>query len=398
MKNKKGSFSLMKRMNTALILGLIKDTNGVSRIDIAKTTGLTAATVTNLTSELIDAGIVSEVATGESTGGRKPVILKINTESFFAASAYISSNTVEVALADFNAEIKFYKKMTFDAESFSVDACVSFIHQSFEAFREKCRGKIIGLGLGLHGIVNPRDGVWLNAPNLNVKNSEIQRLIEDKCHIKVYAENNVRLMALAEMWFGTTKNIDDFVFLYVGKGVGGAIVTSRELMRGSSEAAGEIGHMTIDMSGPLCQCGKRGCLQAHTNESAMLCRLRENLDKSDTLTANSTCDEMIDAFINHEDKAAATVVEEEIRYLSTGISNIINIFNPKLIVLSSRIKNFDIAVLEKLSEIASGGGVAGDVSGCSVRYSTLGERAVLKGCVARVLSEVYDNPAIIKEV
>ena len=388
----------MKRMNTALILGMIKDTNGVSRIDIAKSTGLTAATVTNLTSELIDAGIVSEVAMGVSTGGRKPVILKINAGSFFAASAYISSNTVEVALADFNAQIKFYKKMTFNAETFSVDECVLFIQKSLDAFREKCKGKIIGLGLGLHGIVNSKDGVWLNAPNLNVRNTDIVKMLEEKCRIKVYAENNVRLMALAEMWFGTTKNVDDFVFLYVGKGVGGTIVTSRELVRGSCEASGEIGHMTIDMSGPLCQCGNRGCLQAHTNEGAMLRRLWNNLDKSEILTKDSSCDEMIDAYINFEDKAAAEVVEDEIKYLSAGISNIINIFNPKLIVLSSRIKNFDIAVLEKLSEHALKGGVAGSVSGCSVKYSTLGERAVLKGCIAKVLSEVYDNPSIIKEI
>ncbi len=387
----------MKRMNTALILGMIKDTGGVSRTDIAKSTGLTAATVTNLTSELIEAGIVSEVATGASTGGRKPVILKINAGSFYAASAYISSNSVEVALADFNAEIKFYKKMAFNESEFSVEDCVSFIGESLDSFRNKCRGKIIGMGLGLHGIVDSRNGVWLNAPNLNVRNTDIQKILEEKCRIKVYAENNVRLMALAEMWFGATKNVDDFVFLYVGKGVGGAIVTSRELVRGSYEASGEIGHMTIDMSGPLCQCGNRGCLQAHTNEAAMLRRLGKNLHKTSILTSDSGCDDIIDAFINHEDKAAAAVVEEEIKYLSAGISNIINIFNPKLIVLSSRIKNFDIAVLEKLSEHALSGGVAGPVSGCSVKYSSLGERAVLKGCVARVLNEVYDNPSIIKD-
>ena len=108
MKKKIGSFSLMKRMNTAIILNLIREKGAVSRIDLAKETGLTAATVTNLTAELIDNKLIEEFSTGVSTGGRKPILLKINPGDFCIASACISSDKVEFAVSDFCAKIIFY--------------------------------------------------------------------------------------------------------------------------------------------------------------------------------------------------------------------------------------------------------------------------------------------------
>ncbi|MBO5742882.1 MAG: ROK family protein [Clostridia bacterium] len=273
--------------------------------------------------------------------------------------------------------------------------CIDFILKSFDEFKKSNSTRVIGMGVGIHGVVDSEAGVSVYAPNLNWHNVNIKELIEEKISIPVMVANDVRLMAMAEMWFGNSKNADDFAFLYVGKGVGGAIVIDKKLFRGANDAAGEIGHSVIDPEGPLCECGKKGCLQAFTSEDAMLKNMKANLSKTKHLNENSTCHDIIDAYLNYSDEAAVLTVEKEIKYLSIGISNIINIFNPSLIVLSSDIKDFDIAVMNRISgEIKkSFGGVF--MQNTNLCYSSLGTRALLNGATALVLSRVYENPGML---
>jgi len=396
MKRKIGSFSLMKRMNTALILNIIREKGSISRIQLAAETGLTAATVTNITAELIDNGLVTEFTTGLSTGGRKPIMLRINSEAFLVASAYISPDKVEVAITDFGANIIFYKYLPI-AETVTPGECVDFIVNSLNKFKNKENRKIIGLGVALHGIVDSQEGTVIHAPNLGWKKVRIRELLEQKTDIPVIVDNDVRLMALAEIWFGTARYDESFVLLYVSRGVGSAVVIGGKLLRGFSDSAGEIGHCMIDPSGPVCECGKRGCLQAFTNEKAMIGKLKENLHFSNILSEASDCSDIVDAYLNHNDKAATIVMENEIKYLKAGISTIINMINPELIVLNTDIRDFDIATIEELSKCAKESLFGGTANECTVKYSQLGQRAVLKGAIALVMSSVYDNPQSIWE-
>ncbi len=393
MKKNIGSFSLMKRMNTALILSLIREKGAASRIEIAKETGLTAATVTNLTFELIDNKLVEEFSTGASTGGRKPILLKINPSSYCVASASVAPDRVEFAVSDFCAKIIFYKHI--DIASPAPQMCVDFIIKSLNEFISQNKTAIIGLGVGIHGIVDSVDGISVYAPNLNWRNVDIKSMIEERCNIPVMVDNDVRLMALAQMWFGNDKNIDNFVLLYIGRGVGSAFVIDKKLIRGSNDAAGEVGHTIIDPSGPVCECGRHGCLQSFTNEAAMLSCLKENLQKGSILNENSLCDDIVDAYLNHSDKAATEVINKEIKYLSIGISNIINMFNPSKVVLATDIKDFDIAVGAKLlDEVKKYIVTSGDVN-CNISFSTLGRHALLNGAAALVLNSVYENPSAL---
>jgi len=394
MKKNIGSFSLMKRMNTALLLNLIRERGHISRIDLAKETGLTAATVTNLVSELIDNKLVEEFNTGASTGGRKPILLKINSDGFCIASASVTSDKLEFAVSDFCAKIIFYKHRKIDT-TVTPEYCIDFIVKSLNEFISKNTSRIIGLGIGIHGVIDSSEGECVYATNLGWKNVNIRELIAKHTDIPVMIDNDVRLMALAEMWFGISKKAHDFVYLYVGKGVGGAFVIDKRLLRGSTNAAGEIGHTVIDADGPLCECGKRGCLQAFTNASAMLSCLKENLSETDILAEFSTCDDIVDAYLNHSDKAAEHVIKKELKYLSLGISNIINIFNPSLVVVSSNIKNFDIAVGSKLMDEVRKSSMANGANSCSIAYSSLGSRAIINGAIALVLSAVYENPGML---
>ena len=274
-------------------------------------------------------------------------------------------------------------------------SCIEFIISSLREFSQKNSTRVIGIGVGIHGIVDSAEGVSVYAPNLNWRNVNIRELLCAHTDIPVFVDNDVRLMALAEMWFGSSKNIRDFVLLYVGRGVGTAFVMDKKLVRGSTDAAGEVGHTIIDVDGPICECGKKGCLQAFTNEAAMISALKENLDKTDILNEKSNCDEIVDAFLNHSDKAASEVLKREIKYLALGISNIINVFNPSQVVLASDIENFDIAVANTLSNEVKKYFVAESSQNCNITYSVLGQRAMLAGATALVLSTVYENPGML---
>ena len=388
-----GSFSLMKRMNTALLLNLIREKGKISRTDLAKESGLTAATVTNLTAELIESGLIVECSTGVSTGGRKPVFLKINSDQFHIVTVSICPDTVEFAVMDFCAKILSYKHMPINRDA-DPDMCAEFIGKCIDGYKYK--DKVIGIGVGVHGIVNSDEGISVYAPNLDWKNVNIKKLINKYTDIPVFVDNDVRCMALAEMWFGRKRNSDDFVYVYVGRGVGSAVVINNSLLRGSFDAAGEIGHTVIDINGPKCECGKKGCLQAFTNKKAMMNYLKDNLDKTEILSENSSCDDIVDAYLNFGDEAATVVIDKETEYLSYGISNIINVLDPGFIILSSDIKNFDVAVGSKLNS-----GITpqtyGNFSSCQIGYSSMGRRGILIGAASMVMSTVYDNPMIISK-
>lgn len=384
----------MKRMNTSLILSHIRSKGQISRIELAKATGLTAATVTNITSWLIDNALVEECSVGVSTGGRKPVLLRLRQDRFFVASAYISPVGVDFAVSDFSANIIYRQSRRFDGNK-DPEECTAYIAEQIKAFGDSRDCVVAGLGLGVHGITDTTSGDIVNSPILKWKNVPVKSMLAGSCGLSVYTENDVRLMATAERWYGTASSCEDFVYLYVGSGVGSAIISGGSLLRGVNNAAGEIGHSIIDPSGPVCECGKRGCLQAHTGEGAMLRALHENLSLSESLTKESSCADIFRAY-KTGDKAACAVVDREVSYLSAAVFNIANLFDPSLIVVGSGIDGFCEAVVPRLAN-ATVGAMGMREQSCPVSASALGSDAVLLGGIATVLDRVCEDPAKLLE-
>ena len=391
MKNSIGSFSRMKSTNIALILNKIREHKSISRVSIAKETGLTAATVTNLTSELLRTGIIVESDTGCSTGGRKPIMLKFNTTDYGICSAYISPAKVEFAVANYEADIVYYNSVSL-CEKDTAEKSVDFIVAQYNEYIKNSKRTISGLALGLHGIVDTATGTSVFAPNLNWRNVPIGDMLQEKLNIPVFADNDVRLMTMGEMWYGVAKNVSDLVFMYIGNGIGGAIVINGNLYNGFKNGSGEIGHCTIDTDGEICSCGNRGCVQTKANRSAMLDNMKKLLEKEvSVLTSSSDCDDIVKACIENKDPVASKVISHEARYLGIAVNNLINMFNPKMVVVNSDIKNFDKAVMPSLTEEAATRKMRFFDSNSEIRYSHLGEMAVLKGGIALVLKKIFET-------
>ncbi len=392
------SFSLMKNMNMANVLERIQQTNGISRAQIAKDTGLTPATVTNLVSELLKDGVIKECKTGESNGGRRPIILKMNPGKYAIASVYISPDKIEFMLLNLLAEEIYYSYIDYGKAN-DINECIEFIASHYNSAKNSFRRKIIGVSIGMHGIVDTSSGTSVFAPNLGWHNVELKKILEKKIDAPIFIDNDVRLMTLAEVWFGKAKNVSDMVYLYIGKGIGSTIIAGKEVYGGSSSAAGEIGHFSIDANGPLCSCGNRGCLQSFANTTAIEQYIKDAIlatGSSTALTRNSTPDELVSAYKNG-DEASQLVFEKEASYLTIAIGNIINMLNPEMIVIDSAINGFSELIIPYIEKQLPNRSMKYQREACSIKHSALGKKAVLKGGAALVFKQVYRQPDIIKD-
>ena len=211
-----------------------------------------------------------------------------------------------------------------------------------ELFEETSVNKeqVSSIGIGAAGQIDRANGILIGAPNLDCYDLNIRDLIMSHFEIPVYLGNDVEIATIGEMKFGAAKGCDDFVCVFVGTGVGSAIVKNGEIIRGATGTAGEIGHIIVDLNGRPCACGAHGCLEAYASRSAIEKRIEGALKKGrhsvilDYLEpGKSITSGMIRKSIEREDELVTACVDEASDYLSGGIASIINFVNPKLVVL-----------------------------------------------------------------
>ncbi len=200
--------------------------------------------------------------------------------------------------------------------------------------------EISSIGVGAAGQIDREHGILIGAPNLDCFDLNIKQQIQSHFDIPVYVGNDVEIAALGEMKFGAAKGCDDFVCVFVGTGVGSAIVKNGTIIHGATGTAGEIGHIIVDLNGRQCNCGAHGCLEAYASRSAIEKRIEGALRKGrhsailDYMESGKPItSSMIEKSIEREDELVTQCVTEASEYLSGGIASIINFINPKLIVL-----------------------------------------------------------------
>lgn len=384
-----GSFELIKNLNTSCILNAIREKGRVSRADIARQTGLTPATVSNITAELMDLGLIEETEHGVSSGGRKPVMLSIRPLACIFAGVHISSNKLEVALADTDAEILWQEQQPLKkgvGHAQVLEQAIRLIRKSIAA-----RGiaAVAGIGVCVHGLVRTEEGLSVFAPNLGWENVRIGDILSNEFNVRVLVENDVRAMTLAENWCGYAKSVNDYVYLYIGPGIGGSIVFNNELYKGYGGFAGEFGHNTIKPDGPLCTCGNRGCLQALASETTVLNRFLSRV--SGEKYAGYTFQEVM-----REAKEGNPVAIDEItksaQYIGIAVSNLINTFSPSLIVINGQITGLGGVVMAAIDDEVRSRSLKYAQNSTRIVFSRLGDRAPIKGAATCIIRELFASP------
>jgi glucokinase-like ROK family protein len=388
------SYKLLKGMNESLILKLIRQRGSVSRAELAKLTNLTAPTITNITNRLLESNLIMEYMIGESNGGRRPMLLKMNPHALNVIIVHISSNKLTGYLTA--GDLSIIKQENYCIKNLKKDEIIDLMLSTIENYLAQTTAELPGIGVVVHGPVKAREGISVFAPNIGWKNVPIKFIVEDKFHIPTFVENDVRAMALGEFYYGPTRDVSSMVFIKVGYGIGSGVIIDGKLYRGVNDSAGEIGHTTVDVSGPQCGCGNYGCLEAMASENAlvklMIRSIKEGRNSVVNDLAGGSLDcvtpEMVYEAAAKDDVLAGRILRHVARYLGIAVANVINMFNPELVVIGGGIIRARPFIEDTIMETVKSRALESSYGVTKINFSTMGDEATLKGAADMVMTEV----------
>ncbi|MEE0726445.1 MAG: ROK family transcriptional regulator, partial [Clostridium saudiense] len=400
----RGSFELMKQLNVSAVLKVIRDNGSLSRADVAKITGLTPASVTNITKMLIEDEYLVECKVGQSSGGRPPIMLELNPNARCVIGISIGVGMIDVVITNLSAEIILKKSIEINEERYDYDfvfkELVKLINEVIECSKIE-KEKILGAGVALHGIVNARTGMSIYSPYYGWKEINIKEALENELNLGVYVDNDVRAMALGESWFGITKDISNFVTLNISNGIGAGIIINNKPYYGVDFSAGEIGHIVVEGDGDKCNCGNYGCLETVasnnniTKKAIKLIKQGTNsVLKELKADINQLTIEDISEAAKLEDELAISIIKEAARYIGIAITNLINILNPTSIVVVGEIFENTFYAIETLNEIVKNRGMKLSSENVRIIKSMLGRDAAVVGATTLVIQEIFNGMSI----
>lgn len=339
--------STVKSHNLRAILLALLQQEHVSRVQLAKITGLSTTTITNLVTELLEQGIVVEEGTEtlerRRGAGRPRMALRLVPEARYAVGVHIGVGSVRVAVTNLRANMLATRALAHPLDLSAQDVLTETAQLIEDAISQSNINPkdVIGVGVGASGLVDPDTGVNLMAPNLGWRDVMVEDWLSKRLQLPVSVDNNVRAMALGEALFGPVQNVRVLAFVYARIGVGAGFVVDGRLYWGSGAGAGEIGHTTIiPEGGALCRCGNTGCLETLVSEPAIM-TLAQQLVKHDPQgilaahlqkSAEPTIEQVFTA-ARAGDVPTQTMLNQRARYMGIALANLVNVLNPELILL-----------------------------------------------------------------
>jgi len=359
MENTKVNSTLLKNVNRKKILSVIDKAKSISRVEVKNLLGKDGKTVTNIVNGLIEDGFITTIGLSSFTGGRRRKLLTINSNYGYLIGLHLGIHFIRGIITDFKYKIILEEKMPI-SPSESEASLIQKIRKTLD-FLIKSKSiplkKILGIGFVANGFYNDNTGVWINSVNnLHWKNVPIKKILSKQYDIPIYLEDSSRSMALAEKTFGCVKDKKNYIYLDLGIGIGCGIIYQGRLYKGPMNIAGELGHTIVVPNGALCSCGNRGCLETVASGWAIKNIVKDNIltgEKSEILDLcnedlNKLETDMIFKAFENGDELASEVLESASDYLGIGIANLINLFNPEVIVFGGHFTTINELFLKKL--------------------------------------------------
>ncbi|MDN4593366.1 ROK family transcriptional regulator [Polycladomyces subterraneus] len=392
----RGDHHLVKKVNRTQILDYIRKNGPVSIAQIAERTQLTFPAVSNIVKELQQASILSVLGVGKSSGGRKPLLYKLNSEAFYVIGVDLSVDDIKAALFNFETQIVAQARKDAPVSGEPEDYVQSVVVLIKSLIKEAgiVEDKILGVGVSAPGPINEETGEVIHPPNLpRWSVFPLRRRLEEELRSPVKLEKDANVSALGEKWFGAGQDVNHLIYILVGEGIGGGIVIGGQLYRGNRFGAGEIGHGTIDLDGPRCNCGNYGCLEAMASGLAMVRRIGEELrreaDSSFYPQDSPLTLSLVLEALQQGDPLTLRVVEETSRILGIGISGIVNAFQPQKVIIGGKIPRAYPKMVEIAADIAKRRVISVFRDQVTIVPSALGGKSAMTGAAALVLEEIF---------
>lgn len=330
---------LMRAINRAKIIETIRTAELISRVDLAGGSGLSKASVTGITAELIKDGLILEKQAGEYEGGRRPMLLALNPDGAYVVGINLSIVEISVVIVNLAADILASYSYPLQPIHYGVDEIVD----SMVAAVQTCmwdnnfaKDRISGVGIGVPGPVNTHTGNIRFLPNYGWENVNLRDAVQHKLNLPCYIDNSSNTLAAAERWFGVGKGVDNFLVVTIINGIGLGIVINGHLYRGADGIAGEFGHMTMEPDGPACRCGKRGCVESYVGMISLLRDARAAAAAGSWQPSdpdNISFDAVIGG-LKEGNSALREIFNQAGEVLGLGVSHLVALFNPSRIIVT----------------------------------------------------------------
>lgn len=401
MRNSTLQHSDMGNLNRATILNLIRENGPISRADLVKSTNLTGPTVSRIVQNLINEDLVSEVGIGESVGGRKPILLVFRPIGRIVMGIDVRPEMITGLICDLDGNIISEDKEDLDPKMSSNEVMEVIKDYAEELIRSSKipRRSLAGIGVSIPGLVENYTNNIRFSPPSGWRNLSLKGPLSDHLGVPVMVGNTVEVLTLGEKFLGNkiSKFTNNLVYLYVGSGIGAGVVVNGSFFRGSRFSGVELGHNTIDLHGPKCRCGNYGCFEALANNSALLQEVNRRLEETGELPVQSI--DQVAQLINEGRKEAFAALQQMAVYLGVGVANIINTFNPDVIVLGGWPSYFEELVFPDIEHVAKTRSLEGMSEGVHLLSSQMGEKGVVLGAASLIIEGFLKGelPTSIKE-
>ncbi|MEE3650887.1 MULTISPECIES: DNA-binding transcriptional regulator NagC [unclassified Brenneria] len=335
-----GNVDLVKQLNSAVVYRLIDQQGPISRIQIAEQSQLAPASVTKITRQLLERGLIKEVDQQASTGGRRAISIVTETRSFHTIAVRLGRYDATIALYDLQGKAlgEAHYNLPEKTQETLETALFKAISHFIEHYRHRIR-ELIAIAVALPGLVDPLAGVVRYMPHIDVNDWPLVDHIQRRFHVTSFVGHDIRSLALAEHYFGVTHDSLDSILVRVHRGTGAGILVNGQIFLGNNGNVGEIGHIQIDPLGERCHCGNFGCLETVVANAAIEQRVQHLLQQGypSKITGDNCTISTICKAANRGDMLACEVIEHVGQYLGKAVSIAINLFNPQKVVIAGEI-------------------------------------------------------------
>jgi Transcriptional regulator/sugar kinase len=362
--------SKIKETNRKKIIALLLKKNEITKLDISRILDISITTVSTNITELKSEGIVEDVRSLESTGGRKAIAIKLNENCRYSIGVALTPNHIKISLV--NIKKKVIESMRVRHNSDGIENIINLLNENIDLLMKKynlCSANLLGIGISLPGTVDFKEGIIKYSYLLGAKDFNLKEKFE-YLDIPVYVDNEANLSAYYE-FLNKRDILRNLLYVSITEGLGLGIIINGKIYRGDNNSSGELGHTKIAIDGKKCKCGARGCLEAYTSMNSLIDSYNE---------ANSSNISDIDEFeerYNQNDKDAHDVLNDYLKTLSLGLSNLVMIFDPSSIVIGGDINNLLNDKIDMLKKEVYKDNLFTNENNCSISIASFKESYLL---------------------
>ena len=376
----------IKEMIRANIIKIFKQYGEITKQDISVALKLSIPTVTTNTNQLIEEGLVEEARVGDSTGGRKPMILKFVENARYSVGVNVSPDRVGLLLINLNNTIIDEASFVYEKEYSFLDV-LDRLQVEIESLltRHKIdKTKVSGVGISLPGLVDEDRLILENAPNIGVRDFDFKEF-QDRLQLKITIENEANIAAYAEIELGKTENMRNVVYVSITEGVGTGIIIDQHIYKSSKKKAGEFGHMRVSDDINRCNCGRTGCWELIASKKALFRYYQEFTGLRGSSLEQVFSDESFNT------PAVQGAIEKYIDSLFIGIENIILALNPEFVIIGGELGKYEKKMLELMNRQNHMKSSFVEYEGTKVIFSALKDKGSLIGAALLPFEELFNS-------